>query len=595
MAKTPLERQVDLLEVEIKVDGSAIDDSIRVMNIEVVAEVNKIPFAVLEFLDGNAAEETFEISESGDFVPGKEVSINLGYHQETFEIFKGIIVNHRIKIGSGHPRLVIKCFDKAIKMTADRKSAYYLEMKDSDVMSKLIGNHGLSKDVEATQFQHKELIQYHASDWDFLLSRAEINGLIVVVENGKVSVKKPDVAATPAITLTYGTNISKIDLDIDSNSQLKAVECSSWDPNTQKMVNGASSEPSVNEQGNLTGKKLSDVVASTDYLLQSSAQIETGMLKAWANARLLKSRLARVRGTISFQGMEDAKANSTIEINGVGDRFNGKAFISGLTHDISNGTWETTAKIGLSPNWFSETQKDIVVPPAGGVLPGIEGLHVGVVRQIHEDPDGEYRVKVDVPTIAESGDGVWARMTNLYATKEAGTFFYPENEDEVLLGFLNNDPRFPIILGKLYSKKNKPPFDPDDKNTHKAIVTNKKMKIVFDDDKIECWTETPAGNKLTFSDDKKSITLEDQHGNKLVMDDSGITMESPKDINIKAKGKMNLEATGAIKIESKQDVKIGGLNVEAKAKVGFKGEGSATAELKASGQTTVKGAIVMIN
>ena len=64
---------------------------------------------------------------------------------------------------------------------------------------------------------------------------------------------------------------------------------------------------------------------------------------------------------------------------------------------------------------------------------------------------------------------------------------------------------------------------------------------------------------------------------------------------IKATGKMDLQATGAISIKSDQDVKMQGLNVEAKANVGFKAEGSATAELKASGQTTVKGAIVMIN
>jgi hypothetical protein len=52
---------------------------------------------------------------------------------------------------------------------------------------------------------------------------------------------------------------------------------------------------------------------------------------------------------------------------------------------------------------------------------------------------------------------------------------------------------------------------------------------------------------------------------------------------------------GAITLDSKADVKASGMNVQCEAKVGFTGKGNATAELSASGQTTVKGAMVMIN
>jgi hypothetical protein len=43
------------------------------------------------------------------------------------------------------------------------------------------------------------------------------------------------------------------------------------------------------------------------------------------------------------------------------------------------------------------------------------------------------------------------------------------------------------------------------------------------------------------------------------------------------------------------DLKASGMNVACEAQVGFTGKGSATAELSAAGQTTVKGALVMIN
>ena len=56
-----------------------------------------------------------------------------------------------------------------------------------------------------------------------------------------------------------------------------------------------------------------------------------------------------------------------------------------------------------------------------------------------------------------------------------------------------------------------------------------------------------------------------------------------------------LDAVGAINISSQADVKSSGLNVLCEGQVGFTGKGSATAELSASGETVVRGAMVMIN
>ena len=79
------------------------------------------------------------------------------------------------------------------------------------------------------------------------------------------------------------------------------------------------------------------------------------------------------------------------------------------------------------------------------------------------------------------------------------------------------------------------------------------------------------------------------------MSDSGIKLESKKDISIDTKGKFNVSAVGGIKLSSKGDLKGDGLNVEFSGKVGFTGKGSAKAEVSASGQTVIKGAMVMIN
>ena len=79
------------------------------------------------------------------------------------------------------------------------------------------------------------------------------------------------------------------------------------------------------------------------------------------------------------------------------------------------------------------------------------------------------------------------------------------------------------------------------------------------------------------------------------MDSGGITLTSAKDITLKAKGNITMDATMKLSATAKQDVSLEGLNVKAQAKIGASVKGNATAELSASGQTTVKGAMVMIN
>ena len=122
-----------------------------------------------------------------------------------------------------------------------------------------------------------------------------------------------------------------------------------------------------------------------------------------------------------------------------------------------------------------------------------------------------------------------------------------------------------------------------------------KFLIEYDEEKKLVRISTPGSNKIEISDEKKSITLTDQHNNEIVMDSSGITLSSTKDITLKAKGNISMDADMKLSGAAKQDVNLDGLNVKVQAKVDASVKGNATAELSASGQTTVKGAMVMIN
>jgi len=597
MPESPNVSANNVVRLVISSNGQQIDDSYQVVSVSVSKQINRIPFAKIVLLDGDMPDKDFPISNKDDFKPGAEIMINAGYGAQDQTIFQGIIVKHGIKItGDNYSRLVIECRDKAVKMTVGRKNANYTDVKDSDVITKLIGNYsGLSSDVESTQTQYKELVQYYCTDWDFMLSRAEINGLLVTVDEGKVTVKSPQTSGSPTLNVTYGEDLLEFQAEMDARTQFSAAKGTSWDLKTQAVVEGTGSSPTLNSQGDLTASALAQVISLSSLNLQTSAPLESTALKSWADAQLVKSGLARIRGSMKFQGSALAKIGELVAVAGVGNRFNGNVYVSSVRHDISNGNWLTEADFGMPLDWFAEN-RDIVAPPASGLTPGVEGLHIGVVKKLDADPESEYKIQVSVPILQAETEGVWARLAEFYATADGkGAFFVPEIGDEVILGYFNNDPSHPVILGSLYSSNKKPPYELTADNYKKAIITKGQLKIEFDDEKKILTIVTPANNQIVIDDDQKSILLQDQNNNKVQLNSDGIVLDSPKDIKITATGKISLTATGEIGVTSQADVKVTGLNISQTANVGFTAKGSATAELSASGQTTVKGAMVMIN
>ena len=597
MAESPEINGSGVVRLTIFSNGTQLDDSIAIVSVTVSKTIKKIPTARIVFLDGDMPNRDFPVSNTDDFKPGSEIKINAGYDENEETIFQGVIVKHSIKITEdNYARLVIECRDKAVGMTIGRKNANYVDSKDSDIITKLIGNHsGLSSDVDATTTSFKEIVQYYCTDWDFLISRAEVNGLLVIVEDGKVMAKAPDTGATPQLKVTYGEDLIEFDAEMDARTQLTAVKGVSWDLKTQAVVESKEvSSQTLNGQGDLNSTELAKVFSPKSLRLQTSAPMEKTALEKWADGQQLKAGLARIQGRMKFQGSPKAKVGTLIELEGVGNRFNGKVFVSAVNHDISNGNWTTEVEFGMSPDWFAE-KRDLVAPSTSGLLPGVEGLQIGVVKKLDEDPEGQHKIQVSVPVLQAETEGVWARLANFYASEGIGTFFIPEIGDEVVLGYLNNDPAHPVILGSLYSSKRKPPYALTADNFIKSIVTKSELKLEFDDEKKIITLITPGENKIVISDEDKSIVLQDQNNNKVELSPDGILLDSPRDIKITAKGKITIDAAGGVGTSSKADVKIEGLNINNNAKVGFVAKGNATAELSASGQTTVKGAMVMIN
>jgi Rhs element Vgr protein len=596
--------QSDIATFELLINGSSFSQFYDVVSISVINELYRITSATIVLRDGSPAQQDFPLSDGTSFVPGTTIEIKAGFDNTNATIFKGIVTGQSVRclaVETG-AELVVEARDEAVRMTIARNNTYFTKQTDSAIMSKLIGNaSGVSADVESTSYTWEELIQYYTTDWDFLLTRAEANGMWVVTNQNTVSVKSFK-SASSSVTYTYGLDVYAFDAGMDARRQLANVSAQSWDYQTQSMLTASAAKPSMPSQGNLSAAQLASATAPSAFVLSTTAPIEQTPLTSWASAQLARSSYSTLKCMVKVLGTSSLLPGQVITLAGMGNRFNGDAFVSRVEQYIGNGNWYTVLHTGIDDNWFVDKVR-ATAPPASGLLPGVRGLVNGTVKAITKDPANETRVQVNIPVIQASGDGVWARLVNTYATSGTGYFWMPEIGDEVIVGFLNDDPGYPIILGSVYSSQKAPPLTPDDQNSIKAIFSKSKMNVTFDDQNVILTLQTPNANKIIFSDKDKSITIQDQNSNKIVMSSSGVAINSPKDISLTADGNVTINGTQGVTIKSTAGVDIQatqalsakGLSVAISADTQLTAKGSASAEFSSSGICTIKGSMTMIN
>lgn len=607
------------VDYTVEVAEESIPDTVLVKAITVEFAVNRIARVTIDLADGDPGGETFTETSTGTFTPGSAINISLGWGDNTQSVFQGEITGLKISLDEKQTSAQVECKDSAVAMTIVRFSQTFTQRTEASVLQQIIGKYSkLQANINMGPSQEDAtplpvMQQYDATDWDFVLTRAEANSLVVTCVNNQVNVFSPvdpSKATSPVLTIDFGDDLLSSELTLNSTSQFNQVTTNSWDYSQQQLNSNSVSNSEEDETQALNSQQLSEAF-DAQVQLQTSATLSQEELQAWGNGQMVKSQLNRLVGEISFQGTAQVQAGDYIFLGGVGKDMDGNLFVSGVRHEVKDGNWVTFCTLGLDTQWFA-AEPDVMTPPAAGLLPGIQGLFNARVLQVYGDATGEYRVLVDIPLFnvggqaaeadseeeqqveegesqqlsdeeenageisegereveaaeesadeedeAETGaatadqNAIWARIANFYSSNGFGAVFLPEVGDEVIVGFVNDDPRHPVILGSLYSQS-RAPFNyltPEDNNPKKGIVTASGLRLLFDDQDEALSVITPNNNLIILDDSQEKITVQDQHKNLFVMSKDGIDINSPNTINIQAQEKINIAAGEGVFVQA---------------------------------------------
>jgi uncharacterized protein involved in type VI secretion and phage assembly len=594
------------IQATIYSNGTAV--STNITSLDIFTAVNRIPAARVVIGEGGKDNQSpVKLSDAECFKPGNQVEFTLANPAGKLT-FKGIVIKQRLKKTGANTYLTIDIKDRAHTLSLLRQSAVFAGKDDQTIISEVAKRAELKVTCDAETLSHQQMVQYYCTNWDFIVARAEANGLMVCVENGVLALKKPDLTGASAEL----TEIREYEIEADLSGQYEKVAGIGWDIKQLKAIKSLNNN-NLTVEGRHNFSDLARVMGTKQCVLTSGISGNDQEMQAWANAAMLKNRYSLLQGRISVEGNPTIKLGSVVKFAAAGAIFGATAIVSGIRHRINLDGWSTDIQCGLSGKWFYQ-QYDLGEKPAAGLLPGINGLQVGIVEAYPDtgDPEKIYRVKVKIPAFAEldaAESVIWARLNLPYAGDGRGLFWVPEAGDEVVVGFFNDDPRHAVVLGSLYNGQTEPPLDFTAANQAKGIISKNGIKILFTDepDREKLTIATPGGNTI-WLEDENGIAVEDKNNNKITLHDKGVSFEDKNQNKITTddqgaivedtnKNKLTLSKQGVeLQDSNGNTLTLSGAGIELKDmngnKVGLEAGGIT---VQSAANVTVKGAMVNLN
>ncbi|MHB9105529.1 MAG: VgrG-related protein [Armatimonadota bacterium] len=613
---------------EIKIGGSPASSEFMKQMTECVVE-NSLHLP--DMCTIRVTDKDFKFIDDSTLAEGTAIEVSAGIDRQGNQqrIFKGEIVGMECDLAAhGVPTVMIRAFNKAHRLHQGRKTRTFLQVKDSDLASRMAGEAGLQAMVDDTSVMYEHVLQCNQTNWEFLSLRAVRAGCRLYSDGDKLYFKKVRTTGDGEVEVEWGENLISFRPHTAATPQVNKVIVRGWDPKkkqeivAQVTISNAKSAPQVGDTvrperaASAIGGSSSELVITDQpvYTVSEAQNIAQSVADSIAGDYLTAEGLC--------MGNAALRPGKVLKVTNVGTRFSGKYYVTATTHIYSPAEgYKTMFSVsGKHPNnllGMMENGTQIPKSPQGG------NIVIGIVT--NNKPDGGDHlmgeIKVKYPWLGDNIESGWIRVSSQMAGSNRGMFSLPEINDEVLIAFEHGDVNRPYVIGQLWNGVDKMPSPEtgtmvqDGKVERRGLYTREGHKIVFNDhgakkgditittvnnhtltmnDNDEMIEVTTKGNhKFTMHDKDKKVKVISTKGHKVEMDDSGdtITMadKNGNTITIASNGnKIDLKCMGNLTIEATGKVSISGTaGVEVKT--------PAMMTLEATGINTIKGALVKIN
>lgn len=603
----------------VKIDGTNIDNDmvIRLAEVEISLAFNMPGMFSLRFEDDELTILKDNKVKLGDAV---EISVPKNDSNDTSEVvFAGEITAIEPEYEYGLRTILnVRGFDFSHRLNHGTHIRTFQNSKDSDIVSTMAGEAGLTASVEATSTVWDYVMQYNQTNMAFLRQLARRNNYKFYVDKDKkLQFKKAATTVGSAITLTYGQNLLGFYPRMTLTEQVTEVTVRGWDVATKEAVVGTASTASYlqtigGEQKGGTAYKSATTKDAKHYEVIHTTLDQT-QANALAQAVLDELNADYIEADGLCMGDAQLLPGGTIKIEKVNTQFAGTYKLSMVRHIFNRSGFRTEFTIeGMRPEFMSyllgDTEEKILTNQI------VHGVVPAVVTQ-NEDEENLHRVRVKFPWLSDDEESWWARVAAPDAGPNRGMTFLPEVNDEVLVAFEHGDMGRPYVVGRVWNGQDAVPHTTTElvsggKVNLRVIKTRSGHTITLDDTadaELISIVDKTTKNLIKIESSTNLITI-DANGGKVIFKLDGengkLTVDTNDTIDITSGGAMTLTAGGNMTLDAgtnNVDIKGGNVSIAASSNAEVKATSAATlkgntgATVDGGTSTTIKGLSVAIN
>jgi uncharacterized protein len=341
---------------ERPLDRSVVHDITTVTYRDSLTEIDGFDITINNW---DAEHRRFKYSDSRLFDPGRKLELWMGYHGRDglTRMLTGQITALKPSFpSSGQPTLVISGLNLLHGLRRKKESETYLNKTDSEIaqtiVARLSGN-GVTFQLDAPgaagERPHDYVFQDGRTDAEFLLERARSIGYDLFVsepENGG----DPTLYFGPstrvrdaAYKLVYGGSLIQFTPKLSTALQVGKVTVRGWNALTKEAITATVTRAEL-----ATGRADAGQEEDPGQAFRDREEVITNRPVATeAEARTLAretlERIAKdtITGSGSVVGAPDLRAGTVLALDGLGDRFSGRYFVTATTHTIGDGGYTT--------------------------------------------------------------------------------------------------------------------------------------------------------------------------------------------------------------------------------------------------------------
>lgn len=274
---------------------------------------------------------------------GADIEVEMGAGEAKGTVFKGRVMAMEGRFPeTSPPELTVLAEDQLQDLRMTRRTRSWEDVSDSDVMSAIISDHGLSANVSVKgPSQHKVLAQVNQSDLAFLRERARAVDAEVWIQDDKVNVQSRGDRKGGDLSLAYGGQLREFSALADLAGQRTAVTVTGWDVSAKAAISQEATDSAISaELGSLTaGSKLLKKLGDRKEQLVHTVPLTDDDAKYMAEATFRRIARRFVTGTALAEGDGRIRVGATVELTELGPLFSGKYYVVEARHlfDIEHG------------------------------------------------------------------------------------------------------------------------------------------------------------------------------------------------------------------------------------------------------------------